>query len=90
MFSGLAILIEPSPLLRFEITNLDAFHSLLAKLRLDSSFCSFILRLFPADVPVVNANRTASAPYSSIRSRGLSTLPLVLLIFTPSGSKTRP
>ena len=44
----------------------------------------------PGELPLVSANRRASAPYMSISSSGSITLPLDLLILTPSGSRISP
>ena len=74
----------------FLIINRVAFHSLLAKLRPASSLAGVSLMSFPGDVPVDRAKRKASVPYFSRVSTGLSTLPLILLIFSPFSSRTRP
>ena len=67
-----------------------AFQSLLMKLRLDSTVPRLRRESTPADPCVARAKRSASAPYSSVISVGSSTLPLVLLILSPSASRTVP
>ena len=47
---------------RFETTKREAFHSLFAKFRLDVILASVSRMSLPGDVPVVRANRSASAP----------------------------
>ena len=47
-------------------------------------------RIVEVDVPVERAKRRASVPYFSSVAMGLSTLPLILLIFSPCSSRIRP
>jgi hypothetical protein len=63
---------------------------LFVKLRPPSSFARVSRWSLPAADPATSANRSASAPISSIVSRGSTTLPFVLLIFWPYGSRTMP
>ncbi len=80
----------PSSSRRFIITNREAFQSLLAKFRHDSSRSILKRRSFPGLIPVDSINLSASAPYCSITSRGSTPFPNDLLIFLPSASLTSP
>ena len=71
-------------------TNRVAFHSLLAKFRAFSTFALPNRWSLPGVAPWTTANRTASAPSSSIMPSGSTELPLVLDIFWPYGSRIRP
>ena len=70
--------------------NLAAFHSLLTKLRLDSTFPLPRLISFPGVLLLARAKRRASTPYSLIASVGLITFPRSLLIFSPCSSRINP
>ena len=80
----------PSSSRRFIIVNLDAFQSLLAKLREDSSLSQINLVSLPGVIPVMSINLRASAPTLSITSSGSIPLPRDLLIFLPCSSRTSP
>jgi hypothetical protein len=71
-------------------TNRAAFQSLFAKLRPVSSFCGPNRWSRPGVEPWRRANRSASAPDSSITDSGSTTLPFVFDIFDPYGSRIRP
>ena len=72
-------------------TNRVAFQSLLAKLRAcSSSTVAEPLVVARASSPWMTANRSASAPVSSMTPSGSTTLPFVFDIFWPSGSRIRP
>ncbi len=67
-----------------------AFHSLFAKFRAFSTFAWPNFWSSPGVVPWTSANRSASAPDSSIVASGSTVLPFVFDIFAPSGSRMRP
>jgi hypothetical protein len=75
---------------RAPTTKRVAFHSLLAKLRAFSSLAGPNRWSVPGAAPWISANRSASAPLSSITSSGSTTLPVVFDIFLPYGSRMRP
>src|SRR5581483_863073 len=72
------------------ITNLPAFHNLLAKLRLASTFLSERFMSLPGVEPTSNVNRNASVPKSSMTINGSITLPYVFDILRPCSSRIRP
>ena len=75
---------------RAPITKRVAFHSLLAKLRAFSTFAVPNRWSWPGVVPWTSANRSASAPSSSIVASGSTVLPFVFDILAPYGSRIRP
>jgi len=81
-----ASLSSPSPI----TMKRAVFHSLLAKLRLASTFSIASGTSCPGVTPVTSESRSASVPYSSMVSIGSTTLPLVFDIFCPWPSRTRP
>ena len=70
--------------------NLEAFHTLLAKLRLASTLDQQKRISLPGAFPVISVYLNASAPYLSITSSGSIPFPNDLLIFLPWSSLTRP
>ena len=71
-------------------TNRVAFHSLFAKLRPVSSFCGPNFWSWPGVAPWITANRSASAPASSITTSGSTTLPFVFDMRWPCASRMSP
>ena len=75
---------------RAPTTKRVAFQSLLAKFRAFSSLAAPNRWSWPGAAPWISAKRRASAPVSSITPSGSTTLPFVLDIFLPSGSRISP
>ena len=71
-------------------TKRVAFHSLLAKFRALSILAVLNFWSRPGVAPWIRAKRSASAPVVSMISSGSTTLPVVLDIFLPYGSRIRP
>ena len=65
------------------------FQSLFANSFAFCSFASESVWSAPAATPFTSAKRSASAPNCSMKPSGLMTLPVDLLIFSPS-TRTRP
>ena len=71
-----------------EIDSFDAFQILLTKFLEPSILSSERSISRPCAASMVRVNRNASVPYWSMMVRGSMTLPLDLLIFFPSASRT--